>query len=97
MKWASTDQGRRAITTTYDVLSRLNGPFSDRLEFLRRKNNEAVADAIVLTTFHSCKGLEWDHTALIRLEEAVIPDEKAALRLRSAGCSTSALLAPVTL
>lgn len=77
MKWASTDQGRRAITTTYDVLSRLNGPFSDRLEFLRRKNNEAVADAIVLTTFHSCKGLEWDHTALIRLEEAVIPDESS--------------------
>lgn len=77
MKWASTDQGRRAITTTYDVLSRLNGPFSDRLEFLRRKNNEAVADAIVLTTFHSSKGLEWDHTALIRLEEAVIPDESS--------------------
>lgn len=75
LKWAASDQGKRAITTTYDVLSRLNGPFSDRLEFLRRKNNEPVADALVLTTFHSSKGLEWDHTALIRLEESVIPDE----------------------
>ncbi|GAA0189354.1 hypothetical protein GCM10009080_57500 [Cupriavidus pauculus] len=53
----------------------INSPFSDRLEFLRRKNNEPVADAVVLTTFHSSKGLEWDHTALIRLEESVIPDE----------------------
>lgn len=75
LKWPTSDQGRRAIITTYDVLSRLNGPFSDRLNFLRRKNNEATADAIVLTTFHSSKGLEWDHTALIRLEETVIPDE----------------------
>ncbi|MFC4424107.1 ATP-dependent helicase [Cupriavidus pampae] len=75
MQWARTDQGKRAIRTTYDVLSRLNGPFSDRLEFLRRKNNEPAADAVILTTFHSSKGLEWDHTALIRLEETVIPDE----------------------
>ncbi|WP_061958724.1 ATP-dependent helicase [Cupriavidus pauculus] len=75
LKWASKDQGKRAINTTYDVLSCLNGPFSDRLDFLRRKNNEAAPDALVLTTFHSSKGLEWDHTALIRLEETVIPDD----------------------
>ncbi|MFP3756317.1 ATP-dependent helicase [Cupriavidus sp. SIMBA_020] len=75
LKWAKTDQAKRAITTTYDVVSRLSGPFADRLEFLRRKNNEAADDAIVLTTFHSSKGLEWDHTALIRLEETVIPDD----------------------
>ncbi|RZT35429.1 ATP-dependent helicase [Cupriavidus agavae] len=75
LKWASSDQGKRSINTTYDVLSRLHGQFSDRLDFLRRKNNEAAADAIVLTTFHSSKGLEWDRTALIRLEESVIPDD----------------------
>ncbi|MGN8554541.1 UNVERIFIED_CONTAM: ATP-binding domain-containing protein, partial [Microbacterium sp. SLM126] len=75
LRWAKSDQGKRSITTTYDVLTRLNGTFSDRLEFLRRRNNEPAADAVVLTTFHSSKGLEWDHTALIRLEETVIPDE----------------------
>lgn len=75
LKLTESDQGKRSITTTYDVLSRLNGSFSDRLEFLRRKNNEPATEAIVLTTFHSSKGLEWDQTALIRLEEAVIPDD----------------------
>jgi len=75
IQWARSDQAQRAITTTYEVLSRLNGSFSDRLEFLRRKNNEPAEDSIILTTFHSSKGLEWDHTALIRLEETVIPDE----------------------
>lgn len=75
MKWAKTDQAKRSITTTYDVLSRLSGTFSDRLEYLRRRNNEPAQDAVVLTTFHSSKGLEWDYTALIRLEETVIPDD----------------------
>jgi superfamily I DNA/RNA helicase len=75
LRWVKSDQGKRSITTTYDVLSRLNGTFADRLEFLRRRNNEPAEDAVVLTTFHSSKGLEWDHTALIRLEESVIPDE----------------------
>ncbi|WP_066733064.1 ATP-dependent helicase [Cupriavidus sp. D384] len=77
LRWVKSDQGKRSITTTYDVLTRLNGTFVDRLEFLRRRNNEPAEDAVVLTTFHSSKGLEWDHTALIRLEETVIPDESS--------------------
>ncbi|RDK06105.1 ATP-dependent helicase [Cupriavidus lacunae] len=75
MQHAAADQARRAITTTYDVLSRLNGPFSERLEFLRRQNNELVPDALVLTTMHSSKGREWSATWLIRCEETVIPDD----------------------
>jgi len=75
LKWANSDQGKRSINTTYDVLSRLNGSFSERLDYLRRSNNEPGNDALVLTTIHASKGLEWDHTALIRAEETVIPDE----------------------
>lgn len=77
MLHAETDQARRAITTTYDVLSRLNGPFSERVDFLRRDNNEPAPDALVLTTMHSSKGLEWDRVWIIRAEEAVVPDEKS--------------------
>lgn len=73
---AKADPARRAIATTYDVLSRLNGTFSERLEFLRRQNNEPAPDALVLTTIHASKGLEWDGIAVIRVEETVIPDEK---------------------
>ncbi|MGH8785033.1 MAG: ATP-dependent helicase [Cupriavidus necator] len=77
MQHAGADQARRAITTTYDVLSRLNGPFSDRLEFLQRDNNKPAPDALVLTTMHSSKGREWDRVWIIRAEETVVPDEKS--------------------
>ncbi|QUN31781.1 ATP-dependent helicase (plasmid) [Cupriavidus sp. KK10] len=77
MQHTAADPARRAITTAYDVLSRLNGPFSERLEFLRRDNNEPAPDALILTTMHSSKGLEWDRVWIIRAEETVVPDEKS--------------------
>ncbi|MBP0661760.1 hypothetical protein J8J07_22855, partial [Mycobacterium tuberculosis] len=52
---AKADTAKRAVTTTYDVLSRLNGPFSDRIAFLRRENNVPAADALILTTMHNSK------------------------------------------
>ncbi len=75
LQWATADQAKRAVNTTYDVLSRLNGPFSDRLEFLRRANNEPSPDALVLTTMHASKGREWSGAWVIRAEETVVPDE----------------------
>ncbi|CAG4923479.1 ATP-dependent helicase [Paraburkholderia gardini] len=78
MTYAKGDQAIRAIQGTYDVISRLNGPFSERIEFLRRDNNQPAADALVLTTMHSSKGLEWDHVWITRAEEGVVPDEKSA-------------------
>lgn len=77
MLFARSDAAKRSIRTTYDVLSRLSGPFSERLEFLRRDNNEPAEDALVLTTMHSAKGLEWSSVQIIRAEETVIPDEKS--------------------
>jgi len=74
---AKADTAKRSITATYDVLSRLSGTFAERLEFLRRKNNEPSPDALVLTTMHSSKGLEWDGVWIIRSEETVVPDEKS--------------------
>lgn len=78
MNYAKGDQAIRAIHGTYDVISRLNGPFSERIEFLKRDNNQPAADALVLTTMHSSKGLEWDHVWITRAEEGVVPDEKSA-------------------
>lgn len=75
LKFATEDSGKRAINTAYDVLTRLNGSFQDRLEFLRQKNNEPADDALVLTTMHASKGREWSAVAVIRAEESVVPDE----------------------
>jgi superfamily I DNA/RNA helicase len=75
LKFATEDSGKRAINTAYDVLTRLNGCFQDRLEFLRQKNNEPADDALVLTTMHASKGREWSAVAVIRAEESVVPDE----------------------
>jgi superfamily I DNA/RNA helicase len=74
---AKSDQARRAIQATHDVLSRLTGTFTDRITFLRRDNNEPTPDALMLTTMHSSKGLEWDHVWIVRAEEGVSPDDKS--------------------
>lgn len=77
MTYAKTDQSIRAIQGTYDVLSRLSGTFAERIEYLRRDNNKPADGALVLTTMHSSKGLEWDHVWISRAEEGVVPDEKS--------------------
>ncbi|MGA7813394.1 ATP-dependent helicase, partial [Caballeronia sp.] len=77
MKYARKEAAQRTIQATYDVLSRLNGSFFDRLGFLQKDNNQAAPDALILTTMHSSKGLEWDHVWIARAEETVVPDEKS--------------------
>jgi superfamily I DNA/RNA helicase len=76
---AKSDQATRAIQATHDVLSRLTGTFSDRISYLRQDNNEPTPDALVLTTMHSSKGLEWDNVWIIRAEEGVCPDDKSVV------------------
>ena len=77
MTYSKKDQETRAIQATYDVLSRLSGTFAERIEYLKRDNNKPTKDALVLTTMHSSKGLEWDHVWISRAEEGVVPDEKS--------------------
>lgn len=74
LKYVAEDAGKRAINTCYDVLSQLNGSFVERLEFLRRKNNEPAPDALVLTTMHAAKGREWHSVVIVRAEETIAPD-----------------------
>ncbi|MEW6343104.1 MAG: ATP-dependent helicase [Pseudomonadota bacterium] len=74
---ARSDQAQRSIQATHNVLSRLSGPFTDRIAFLRRDNNEPTPDALVLTTMHSAKGREWDHVWIVRAEDGVTPDDKS--------------------
>ncbi|MDQ7980306.1 ATP-dependent helicase [Paraburkholderia sp. SARCC-3016] len=74
---AKTEAAIRAIQATYDVVSRLNGLFTERIEFLKRDNNKPVPGALILTTMHSSKGLEWDHVWIARAEEGVVPDDKS--------------------
>ena len=77
LKYAKKDHAIRAIQATYDVLSRLSGTFEDRLQFMKRDNNEPTPGALILTTMHSSKGLEWDHVWIARSEETIVPDAKS--------------------
>lgn len=77
MKYAKKESATRAIQATYEVLSRLTGSFQDRIDFLQQDNNQPAADALILTTMHSSKGLEWDHVWIARAEETIVPDEKS--------------------
>jgi superfamily I DNA/RNA helicase len=47
------------------------------LLFLRQDNNEPTPGALILTTMHSSKGLEWDHVWIARSEETIVPDPKS--------------------
>jgi superfamily I DNA/RNA helicase len=77
LKYTKKESGVRTIQATYDVLSRLTGTFAERLLFLRQDNNQPTPGALILTTMHSSKGLEWDHVWIARSEETVVPDAKS--------------------
>ncbi|MFP3647075.1 ATP-dependent helicase [Paraburkholderia sp. SIMBA_054] len=77
LKYARKETAIRTIQATYDVLTRLTGKLADRLQFLRQNNNEPTPGALILTTMHSSKGLEWDHVWIARSEESVVPDAKS--------------------
>jgi superfamily I DNA/RNA helicase len=77
LKYAKKDSAIRAIEATNEVLCRLSGSFAERLLFLRQDNNEPTPGALILTTMHSSKGLEWDHVWIARSEETIVPDAKS--------------------
>ncbi|CAB3808202.1 DNA helicase II [Paraburkholderia ultramafica] len=77
LKYTKKESGIRTIQATSDVLSRLTGTFAERLLFLRQDNNQPTPGALILTTMHSSKGLEWDHVWIARSEETVVPDQKS--------------------
>jgi len=77
LKYAKKEQAIRAIQATYDVLARLSGTFAERLLFMRQDNNQPTPGALILTTMHSSKGLEWDHVWIARSEETIVPDAKS--------------------
>ncbi|WP_429501027.1 ATP-dependent helicase (plasmid) [Robbsia andropogonis] len=74
---SKTDNAVRSIDTIHAILTRLNGSFSERIEFLKRENNAPAEDAVLLTTMHSSKGLEWDNVWICRAEETVVPADKS--------------------
>lgn len=78
LTFAKHESAIRRIRATYDVIARLNGRFNERIEFLQRANNQPKPGAMILTTMHSAKGLEWDHVWITRAEEGVVPDDKSS-------------------
>jgi superfamily I DNA/RNA helicase len=77
LKYSKKDAAIRTIQATYDVLSRLSGTFAERLLFMRQDNNQPTPGALILTTMHSSKGLEWDHVWIARTEKNIVPDAKS--------------------
>lgn len=71
---------RRVIYSAALALDRLNGDIASRIRFLREnRNNEPAENAIILSTLHGSKGLEWDRVWIIRAEASICPSDKSPI------------------
>jgi superfamily I DNA/RNA helicase len=74
---ANKKRAIRVIKTCTAALSKMQGPLATRIQSLQHKNNEPSPDAVILTTMHGSKGLEWDWVWVIRAEETVCPSSES--------------------
>lgn len=62
------------------ALDTLKGDIAARIRFLQEnKNNVKRDDAVILSTLHGSKGLEWDRVFIIRAETSICPSDKSPL------------------
>lgn len=77
---AEREPQKRNVDLALTVLSGIDGPLERRVSRLRlwRNRLKEAESAVMLTTAHGSKGLEWDQVWIVGAEEGVIPDEKSA-------------------
>jgi DNA helicase-2/ATP-dependent DNA helicase PcrA len=68
-EWASVVEVVTALASTCGSLHELEARIAEQSAALRK----APADAVVLSTIHSAKGLEWEAVLLVGMEDGVIP------------------------
>ena len=77
---AKKETARRVLHSASVTLDRLQGDIASRIRFLQEnKNNKPDEHAIILSTLHSSKGLEWDKVWIIRSEATICPSEKSPI------------------
>jgi DNA helicase-2/ATP-dependent DNA helicase PcrA len=69
--WEALDAIVRFSTSLPDTVSLER--FSDELSEREESNNELTVSAVVLSTLHSAKGLEWETVFLVGLSEGQLP------------------------
>ncbi|HXN14865.1 MAG TPA: ATP-dependent helicase, partial [Usitatibacter sp.] len=60
------------------ALRRMDGSFGERALSIRKFDTQDAHGAVVLSTFHGAKGLEWDNVWLLSVEAAVMPYQHAS-------------------
>ena len=71
---------RRVVHSASVSLDRLQGDIASRIRYLKESNNNKPSDnAIILSTLHGSKGLEWDRVWIVRAEATICPSDKSPL------------------
>ena len=82
-RWLAKHADSRAetIESAGGVLAKLQGTLLQRLAFVGKSNEssgeENVEPAVILTTLHGSKGLEWDYVWLFGFEEGLLPHDES--------------------
>jgi len=79
--FANKGSAVNGLESVRHVLSCLKGTFAERISYLNSPNESKSPDpdALILSTIHSAKGLEWDCVWVVRSEEGIIPPEASSI------------------
>ncbi|WP_298150785.1 ATP-dependent helicase [Flavobacterium sp.] len=76
----NAENQKKVIESVCTALDRLNGPINKRTKYLTESdNNKSEPGAVILSTLHGSKGLQWDAVFMIRCEDTVFPAEGTSI------------------
>lgn len=76
----NADWQKKVILAACMALNRLQGPLNKRTKYLLESdNNKVETGAVILSTLHGSKGLQYDVVYMIRCEDTVCPAEGSSI------------------
>jgi DNA helicase II / ATP-dependent DNA helicase PcrA len=72
-EWAAIVEAVTTLAASCQSINELNAKIAEQSAAARRSSDKTPANAVVLSTVHSAKGLEWDAVFFVGMEQGVVP------------------------